>query len=141
MVTYTQLIDGLNNHKTRSAWSRGVKDYALGLMKDYDWEYDGIKMTDDVPEPRILKQKLLNGADDWKQYSWGGCGLIYDEDIALKLCNPSELKKVRKLNKWGYLEYRRPNAHEEWLDVQARALYQAFMLIEDTYHELNEAAV
>lgn len=45
--------------------------------------------------------------------------LVYDGDIAAALCNPSELKKTRNGE-------RRPNSQEEWLDVQARALRQAF---------------
>lgn len=51
-------------------------------------------------------------------YNWGGSSLIYDADIAGRLCCPSELKKTRNGE-------RRPNSREEWLDVQARALYQA----------------
>ena len=65
-----------------------------------------------------MKAQLLNGASDWSQYSWGGCSLIYDGDIAERLCTPSELKKTRNGE-------RRPNSREDWLDVQARALYQA----------------
>ena len=48
--------------------------------------------------------------------------LIYNEDIAERLCTPSELKKTRHGE-------RRPNAREEWLDTQARALFQAYNLI------------
>lgn len=44
--------------------------------------------------------------------------MIYDSDIAERLCNPSELKKTRNGE-------RRPNGREEWLDTQARALFQA----------------
>lgn len=61
---------------------------------------------------------LLNGADNWNQYSRGGCYLVYDADIAELLCTPSELKRTRNGE-------RRPNGREEWLDVQARALHQA----------------
>ena len=45
---------------------------------------------------------------------------MYDGDIAAALCTPSELKKTRNGE-------RRPNSREEWLDVQARALHQAFL--------------
>lgn len=61
---------------------------------------------------------LLNGASNWSQYSWGGCSLIYDRDIAERTCNPSELKKTRNCE-------RKPNSRKEYLDVQARALFQA----------------
>lgn len=68
------------------------------------------------------RKALLNGADNWRQYSYGGCALIYDSDIAETLCSPSELKKVKGGD-------RQPNSRESWLDVQARALYQAERLI------------
>lgn len=51
--------------------------------------------------------------------AWGGSALVYDGDIAAALCTPSELKRTRNGD-------RRPNSREEWLDVQARALRQAF---------------
>ena len=69
---------------------------------------------------------MLNGAQDWEQYSWGGSALIYDGDIAERLCCPSELKKTRNGE-------RRPNSREEWLDVQARALYQASSRVVNAY--------
>lgn len=65
---------------------------------------------------------MLNGADSWSQYSWGGSALIYDGDIAERLCSPSEYKRSREGE-------RRPNSQEEWLDVQARALFQAANMI------------
>ena len=103
MKTITQLREAIKNSPARSAWSRGVKEYALELIEELpdDQEFYG------SPADR---KTLLNGADDWQQYSEGGCSLIYDVDIAERLCNP-------------------PNARESWLDVQARALYQAAALI------------
>ena len=74
--------------------------------------------TIDFVEKISWCEMLLNGADSWGQYSWGGCSLIYNGDIAERLCSPSEFKKCREGE-------RRPNAREEWLDTQARALYQA----------------
>lgn len=44
--------------------------------------------------------------------------LCYDADIAARVCTPSELKRKHG----GAYE---PNSRETWLDVQARALYQA----------------
>jgi hypothetical protein len=69
-----------------------------------------------------MKADALNGARDWRQYSEGGCSLVYNEDIAVRLCTPSELKKTSN-------GMRNPNASETWIDVQARALQQAFWLI------------
>ena len=65
-----------------------------------------------------LEEWLLNGASTWGEYSWGGSALIYNGDVAKRLCNPSELKRTHNGE-------RRPNSREEWLDTQARALAQA----------------
>lgn len=105
-MTKYEIINAIKATKTRSAWDRGINAYALDLLAD---------LADSSP---ITKETLLNGADNWNQYSWGGCSLAYDSDIAERVCTPSELKK----SKGG--KYR-PNSCEEWLDVQARALYQA----------------
>ena len=107
----TELLNAIENMKARSAWDRGVKEYAYGLV-------EGLEVEEIPADSQELKSLLLNGADTWKQYSWGGSALIYDCDIAKSLCTPSELKKV----KGGE---RRPNSREEWLDVQARARLQA----------------
>ena len=69
-----------------------------------------------------LKKEVLNGAANWREYSYGGCALIYDADIAERLCSPSEYKRTRE-------GQRAPNSRETWLDVQARALGQAASLI------------
>jgi hypothetical protein len=108
----TTIKNKLNATKARSAWKRGVKDYALEMVESAE-----IELT-----PENAKAALLNGAKDWSQYSHGGCAAIYDADIAERLCTPSELKK----KKGGDLQ---PNTRENWLDVQARAISQAFRLI------------
>jgi len=104
------IISALESHKARSAWSKGVKNYAIDLVDGLD---DCLNIT---------KEKLLNGAANWSAYSYGGCALIYDADIAEALCTPSELK-ARRGGEW------QPNKSETWLDVQARALHQACSLI------------
>lgn len=105
--------------RSRSAWSKGVTAYALELVESLEEAIDGGYFDpSDLEAPKLVERALLNGASDWSQYSWGGSSLIYDSDIAERLCCPSELKKTRNGE-------RRPNAREEWLDVQARALFQA----------------
>lgn len=114
---------------TRSAWERGVKAYAEDLLYRLR---ESIEWTQREGEPSPLESRetvraaLLNGAEDWKRYSWGGCSLIYNGDIAERLCTPSELKRKRG----GELN---PNAAEDWLDVQARALYQASVKVLRAY--------
>lgn len=108
----------LEARKDRSAWDRGVTLYAFDLL---DHMEDSSDYWNDC---ETAEEFFLNGARDWKHYSWGGCSLCYDGDIARRLCTPSELKKTDNGN-------RRPNSQEEWLDVQARALYQAFERVVD----------
>lgn len=111
----------LGAQKDRSAWQKGVTAYALELLEDLEEAAEGGYIPTDAAEllkPGALREALLNGANDWMQYSWGGSSLIYDGDIAERLCCPSELKKTRNGG-------RRPNSREEWLDTQARALSQA----------------
>lgn len=103
----------------RSAWDRGVTTYALELVDGIEEAITGGWFDlSDLASPAMLRRQMLNGAADWSQYSWGGCSLIYNRDIAERLCTPSELTKTRHGE-------RRPNAREEWLDVQCRALSQA----------------
>jgi hypothetical protein len=118
-----ELREAINQKKTRSAWRKGVREYALELVEALEEGISGGYFDEkDMQSTNLLKRQLLNGASDWKEYSWGGSSLIYDWDIAKRLCTPSELKKTRNGE-------RRPNANEEWLDTQARALNQAAMMI------------
>ena len=115
----TKLYQSIESEKQRSAWDKGVTEYALELVEQLAEQIDGGYFDElELGNTKAVKIALLNGAADWSQYSWGGCSLIYDGDIAERLCCPSELKKTRNGE-------RRPNSREEWLDVQARALHQA----------------
>lgn len=121
-MTKVELINAINVSKARSAWAKGVKNYALNLVEEvYQNDTDIVKADMSV---------YLSGAKNWKNYSYvvRGCSLVCNYDIAKLLCTPSELKKTdygRKL----------PNSTEDWLDVQARALYQAYMLIANLIKE------
>lgn len=109
----------LEARRDRSAWDRGVTNYALDLLDGLEESIDGGYFdTARIIEPRYLRSALLNGAESWHDYSWGGSSLIYDCDICERLCAPWEIKKTRNGE-------RRPNSREEWLDTQARALFQA----------------
>ena len=127
-VTKQQLLDAVAAIKNgRSAWSRGVTAYAVELVELLD---DGADLSNET----LLNKALLNGAGDWHQYSEGGCALIYDADIAERLCPPSELKRVRGGE-------RAPNGRETWLDVQARALWQAHKVVERAWRKLERGAL
>lgn len=134
----TAVLTTIQNQKpARSHWERAVIADAIDML------HDAIEELRDTPEeaPRNLTEltaQLLNvststlkswGRDNGNggikdlyrcahESSWGGSHLCYDYDIARHYCTPSELKRTRDGE-------RRPNAREEWLDVQARAIYQA----------------
>lgn len=106
------IIQKLESFETpRSAWKRGVLYYALYILTKFELETEIESETD-----------LLNGAYDWWHASYSGCFNVNDEVIALSLCNKSELRRTN----YGK---RKPNRDETWLDVQARALFQASQLI------------
>ena len=110
------MAEELEARKDRSAWDKGVTLYAFELLEKLK-ERAAYERRN--PESgKECRDWMLDGASDWSQYSWGGSSLIYDGDIAARLCTPSELKKTRNGE-------RRPNSREEWLDTQARALHQA----------------
>ena len=99
----------------KTAWKCGVIAYASELAAEAagrTW----------VKTPKTIEEALLNGARSWAEYSDDGNSLIYDADIAERLCSPSELE--RSLD-----GKRRPNRRERWLDVQARALRQAAIIL------------
>ena len=113
MKTNTELTALIVATPAHSAWRRGVKAYALEMIEGAEGELSAVA---------DLKKELLNGAANWREYSYGGCALIYDADIAERLCAPSEYAKTRQGE-------RAPNSRETWLDCQARALGQAATLI------------
>lgn len=135
MATMAQIKNELQKEVGRSAWRRGVLSYAWELIDNIEQHYNYIGLREhDVISIRELKDYMLNGADSWDSYSWGGCSFIYDTDIAKMLCNPTELKNTDNGR-------RRPNKQEEWLDVQARALKQAAHLITSIAYRLDAKGV
>lgn len=121
----------LEARKDRSKWNKAVTEDAIGLLdtvndvcenitRKYSETTEGghVHTLDMFKSRATLIDAMLNGAKDWSEYSWSGCALIYNSDIAEHYCTPSELKRTRG-GEW------RPNRNEEWLDVQARALRQA----------------
>lgn len=107
-INYPAAREEIESVRTRSAWQRGVIAYALELLDSVAGRaaYEG-HGPEDVAQ---IRQWMLDGARDWSEYS------------AERLCTPSELRKTR----YGA---RNPNRIETWLDVQARALYQAARVV------------
>lgn len=112
------ICNRIKSYRCRSAWARGVCMYALDLAKEFDFDSIGSKPLRDI---------MLNGARNWREYSYGFQSLIYDGDIAERLLAPS----VLKLKDHGRLP---PNSKENWFDVQARALEQACGLVMMAIH-------
>lgn len=124
----TPIVNALRARKDRSCWSKAVTEDAIQLLENVEYidAFGGMPMSGFYPFRRVL----LNGADNWSHYSWSGCALCYNSDIAKHYCTPSKFKRTRG----GAF---RPNTHEEWLDVQARALSQACRLAWQTACDLE----
>lgn len=75
-----------------------------------------------------LKDWILNGTTGFTMYSYYGNALTANYSIAHRLCTSSELKRTREGE-------RNPNSNENWLDVQARALTQAWEIIKKAYKD------
>lgn len=135
MATLKQIRNELEKEQGRSAWRRGVIAYAWELFDNIEQYENWLGLNDENNyKATALDAVMLNGAKDWKEYSWGGCSLIYDKDIAKQLCTPTELKKTDNGRK-------QPNKSEQWLDVQARALFQAAHLIKDIAYRIDAKGV
>lgn len=118
------LVQNAPQRKNVSAWKNGVKNYAIALIDKLPDDYCMIFNNQRELEKhiKILKKLLLNGAENWRRYSYGGCAYISNNVIALHLCTFSEYQKFKGGEK-------QPNSRETWLDVQAQALLQAELLI------------
>ena len=103
-----------------SAWKKGVKEYADELLDNLEKK---AQINERFPkDEKELKEWLFNGAMDCKDYSYTHCSLKYDSQIAERLCTQSKLKK----KEGGMLA---PNRRESWLDVQTKALRDAYCRI------------
>lgn len=128
-VNIYAIHDAILNVKFRSAWDNGVKAYAIDMLytlMDFDPLFVGYTCLPD------LEKALLNGAESWHDYSIGGMALICNSDICERLCTPSE-KRIRRNGKW------QPNRRETWIDVQTRALIEAWNLIAAAFWALQES--
>ena len=132
----------LSARKDRSAWCKGVTGYALEILEEVK---NRIAWEGHEPENREqLIDYMLNGAKEWrtpnnllnhwKVASWDGNYEICDCEVAKRLCTPSELKRC----KGGELN---PNGREQWLDVQARALFQAGNRLLSLFRQYKELSL
>ena len=116
--------------KARSKWGKAVLQDAQWLLEDVIEGYD---------EPYELSEKLvLNGAENWNQFSWDGNALVYNGEIAEHYSTPSEAKNFWGLTKDGGVKRDTNTAGEHLLDIQARALRQAWWAIRDEMNGTTE---
>ena len=117
-------VEEINKKRSKSHWGRGVALYVDELIENIE------QTKEKADNLKILERQMLCGATSWKQYSEGGCSLIYDGDICERLATPSEQKRKRN----GKLQ---PNSRESWLEVQARALSQASNRIKQAFFKIS----
>lgn len=136
-MTFEELKASIVNTKKASTWGKAVKAYALECL-EYA-EQCGVKPntpTDFLSIGHIMNHvggnaiKIgtwhSNAAQDIiKEASEGGNFLIYNEDIAERLCSPSHLKAMHR--KDGSLKDPR---RYRWIDLQTHCLTHAVWLIE-----------
>lgn len=93
-------------------WDKATAYYAYFLLDRYieicRWHAD---QNEAIPALSLLT--VLNGALGWNQYSYHGCALVDDRDIAKLVLTPAQFAK------W---EQGRKVTAEPLLDIQARAL-------------------
>lgn len=118
------IVRDLVNRKLRSlhsAWENGVYDYAFDILKPLNDELENVNA-----------ETLMNGASTWAEYSYGGYALICNDDIAKRMCTPSEYKKYLNAGPNSKL-----SNSDYWLgDVQTRALFQAMLKIRTAYKSI-----
>lgn len=114
-------LENMKKRFARSAWDKGVYDYAFDILEPLGDELENVNAD-----------TLMNGSNTWTAYSYGGCALICDDDIAKRMCTPSEYKKYLNAGLNSKL-----SDSDYWLgDVQTRALFQAMSKIRSAYKSI-----
>lgn len=107
--------------KARGTYQKAIYQYAFELVDNIADNYittaDELEHLENITN---LKERALNGASDWSQYSWGGCSLCYNYDILRRLFCPSIVKKYKNAD---------TVRGRHLLDYQASALSKAFSKI------------
>lgn len=115
-----------------SAWKRGIKKYTDELLDNLEEMAHIYKRL--PKDENELEEWLLKGARNWGDYSWRGYSLIYDSQIAERLCTPSEFRK----KDGGRLA---PSRHDNWFNEQAKALNYAYLRIKDKFRLLKKPQI
>lgn len=111
----------VSSSSARSAWSRGVRAYALDLL-------DNIEEMSNYGEYLAISEEVaLNGAGCWSNYAAGGCGLVYTSAILDRLCTASELRRLSRSSRCDI----------DAIELEGRALFQAWRLIAENLGKLS----
>lgn len=111
-ATYSDVIKWLDESCGRSAWRRAVNVYCHEMLYMYEEAPSAVLSSD------TIMNVCLNGAKDWLDYSVSGTFLNTEEEIAERLCTPSELKRCRNSKGDFYPRY----DFAYWFGRQAAAL-------------------
>lgn len=118
-----EIYEAIHAIPARSAWEKGVINYADELLKAYLGNR-GLSLEDiHVRIGKITEADLLRGAPNWERYSRGGMALVSNEDICRQLCTKAVFKKKMA----GQVP---PSAGgRDWLDFQVTALTEAAKIV------------
>lgn len=75
MLPAIETIKAIESTHPRSKWGQGVKQTALDMLEPFRDETMPKRFAD-------RRKMMLNGARDWESCIYGGCGLVYNRDIA-----------------------------------------------------------
>ena len=107
--------------QARGRYQKALYEYAFELVDNIENQYTTTaEELEHIENITDLKARALNGAEDWSQYSWGGCSLCYDYDILTRLFCPSFVKRHENADTVRGIHL---------LDLQAIALARAFSKI------------
>lgn len=115
-----ELKNKLNEEQkhTRGTYQKALYSYALELCDNIADNYiTTAEELEHLESITNLKERALNGAENWNQYSWGGCSLCYNYDILSRLFCKSIVKKYENADSVR---------GRHLLDWQASALAKAF---------------
>lgn len=132
MITKKRIerMRSLTDNITVGGWIK--TEHAADMLKDYCHEL--LDRLEDIIEyqycENVTERLLLNGADDWYKYSWGGCSLVYNYDLAKRLLTADEFEEWKASDDTDF-------HGENLLDIQAELLKIAYRTISDFWDIVN----
>lgn len=135
MKTYKNLYDYIEidrDTNRHSHYRKGVLTIAMMMLEPI------VSSKPDSPLPTswdVLKDDLLNGADNFRHYAFTGNPYAYDEDIAKLLLPPSLYKQW---NGGHYVPGHQKAQDLTFFDIQYTAVLFAFHTIDQACEFLNK---